>query len=239
MICLSLENNESKTDSLFSPYNADISITEHEIDHEVEKSNSEISLSKRDHSIIKLYSQGLSSYKIAEQLQINRHTVTKVLRDNNIKLRTKAHYDTKRKNTIIKLYKEGKSFDEISEIVGVSKYSIRLTLEKEKIVFNIYDKELLKIARYVQMKNRGYDNLTISKFLNITQKQLNKLLRNSGIKISVVRRKVEKEKKINEHLSDIIEKKLRGMKAKDIAICYEIDLVLLKDVLSEFGLSRK
>ncbi|MHA1303370.1 MAG: hypothetical protein ACTSQE_03800 [Candidatus Heimdallarchaeaceae archaeon] len=200
-----------------------------EFDPSIAKNNR---ISKRDVMIIQLYEQGLSSYKIAAELEINRHTVTKVLRDNNVEIRSKKQYDKKRKELICSLFKQGKSIFEISNIAGVSRYTVRLTLEEEKLIFNKYERDILNIARYIQMKNKGYETESIAKFLNMTEKQLNKLLKNSGIKTSALRRKAEKI----ENLPDIVEHKLRGMKAKEIAMKYKLDLVKLKDILEDFGL---
>ena len=190
------------------------------------------SLSERDRSIIQLYLQGLSSYKIADRLEINRHTVTKVLKDNNIPIRTKNQYDENRKKRIITLFKQGKSIYEISEIVGVSHYSVRLTLEEENLTLKKYERDILNVARYIYMKNKGFDTQDIAKFLNMTEKALNKLIRNSGINISSVRRKT----KNIDNLADIIEKKLKGQKNKDIAMYYNLDIVTLKEILDDFGL---
>jgi len=190
------------------------------------------SLSERDRSIIQLYLQGLSSYKIADRLEINRHTVTKVLKDNNIPIRTKNQYDKNRKKRIITLFKQGKSIYEISEIVGVSHYSVRLTLEEENLTLNKYERDILNVARYIYMKNKGFDTQDIAKFLNMTEKALNKLIRNSGINISSVRRKT----KNIDNLADIIEKKLKGQKNKDIAMYYNLDIVTVKEILDDFGL---
>ena len=190
------------------------------------------SLSERDRSIIQLYLQGLSSYKIADRLEINRHTVTKVLKDNNIPIRTKNQYDKNRKKRIITLFKQGKSIYEISEIVGVSHYSVRLTLEEENLTLNKYERDILNVARYIYMKNKGFDTQDIAKFLNMTEKALNKLIRNSGINISSVRRKT----KNIDNLADIIEKKLKGQKNKDIAMYYNLDIVTVKEILDDFGI---
>ena len=190
------------------------------------------SLSERDRSIIQLYLQGLSSYKIADRLEINRHTVTKVLKDNNIPIRTKNQYDENRKKRIITLFKQGKSIYEISEIVGVSHYSVRLTLEEENLTLKKYERDILNVARYIYMKNKGFDTQDIAKFLNMTEKALNKLIRNSGINISSVRRKT----KNIDNLADIIEKKLKGQKNKDIAMYYNLDIVTVKEILDDFGL---
>ena len=190
------------------------------------------SLSERDRSIIQLYLQGLSSYKIADRLEINRHTVTKVLKDNNIPIRTKNQYDENRKKRIITLFKQGKSIYEISEIVGVSHYSVRLTLEEENLTLNKYERDILNVARYIYMKNKGFDTQDIAKFLNMTEKALNKLIRNSGINISSVRRKT----KNIDNLADIIEKKLKGQKNKDIAMYYNLDIVTVKEILDDFGI---
>ncbi|UJG43153.1 MAG: helix-turn-helix domain-containing protein [Candidatus Heimdallarchaeum endolithica] len=190
------------------------------------------SLSERNRSIIQLYLQGLSSYKIADRLKINRHTVTKVLKDNNIPIRTKNQYDENRKKRIITLFKQGKSIYEISEIVGVSHYSVRLTLEEENLTLKKYERDILNVARYIYMKNKGFDTQDIAKFLNMTEKALNKLIRNSGINISSVRRKT----KNIDNLADIIEKKLKGQKNKDIAMYYNLDIVTVKEILDDFGL---
>ncbi|MHA1115146.1 MAG: LuxR C-terminal-related transcriptional regulator [Candidatus Heimdallarchaeaceae archaeon] len=189
-------------------------------------------LSERDKSIIQLYLEGFSSYKIANKLDINRHTVTKVLKENKIPIRTKNQYDENRKKRIITLFKQGKSIYEISDIVGVSHYSVRLTLEEENLTLNKYERDILNVARYIYMKNKGFDTQDIAKFLNMTEKALNKLIRNSGINISAVRRKT----KNIENLADIVEKKLKGQKNKDIAMHYNMDIVTVKEILDDFGL---
>ncbi len=84
------------------------------------------------------------------------------------------------------------------------------------------------------MKNRGYENFTIAVFLDITEKQLNRLIRNSGVNISIVR---QKSKNIDT-LPDIVLQCLKGMKPKDISLKYEADITLVTGILYEFGLCQ-
>ncbi|MHA1225094.1 MAG: hypothetical protein ACTSP3_17965, partial [Candidatus Heimdallarchaeaceae archaeon] len=103
------------------------------------------------------------------------------------------------------------------------------------LILNKRDRQTLSIARYIQMKNKGYDNEYIAVFLGLTERQLNKLVRNSGINISSVRSKTKKL----EILPDIVLSRLKGASIAKISLKYKIDIVLLKQILYEFGLCNK
>jgi hypothetical protein len=85
------------------------------------------------------------------------------------------------------------------------------------------------------MKNRGYDNEDIAVFLDMTEKQLNKLIRNSGVNVSTVR---HKSRNID-ILPDIVLQCLKGMTLSKIAMKYKVDLILVKEILYEFGLCNQ
>ena len=190
-------------------------------------------LSERDALIIEMYDEGLSTYEISEALEINRHTISKVLKENEIETRTIADYHKLKHDDIIELFKQGKTKQEIAKDLGLTYYTVRKVLEDKGLILNKKDRETMSIARYVQMKNKGYDNESIASFLNITRKQLNKLIRNCGVNVTAVRNKTSEI----ENLSDIILSRLKGMKIANISLKYEIDLVLLREVLYDFGLS--
>jgi DNA-binding CsgD family transcriptional regulator len=190
-------------------------------------------LSERDALIIEMYDEGLSTYEIAEALEINRHTISKVLKENEVETRTIADYHKLKHDDITELFKQGKTKHEIAKDLGLTYYTVRKVLEDKGLVLNKKDRETMSIARYVQMKNKGYDNESIASFLNITRKQLNKLIRNCGVNVTVVRHKTSEI----ENLSDIILSRLKGMKIANISLKYKINLVLLREVLYDFGLS--
>ena len=191
-------------------------------------------LSERDALIIEMYDEGLSTYEIAEILEINRHTASKVLKENDIQTRTIGDYHKLKHQDIVHLFKQGKTKHEIAKELSITYYTVRKVLEDKGLVLNKKDRETLAIARYIQMKNRGYENFTIAVFLDITEKQLNRLIRNSGVNISIVR---QKSKNIDT-LPDIVLQCLKGMKPKDISLKYEVDITLVTGILYEFGLCR-
>ena len=78
-----------------------------------------------------------------------------------------------------------------------------------------------------------FDCISVGKFG--TEKQLNKLIRNSGINVSVVRSKT-KDLSV---LQDVIRKGIEGVSAKQISLKYGLEIVLVRDILYEFGLCRK
>ncbi len=191
-------------------------------------------LSERDALIIEMYDEGLSTYEIAEALEINRHTISKVLKENEVETRTIADYHKLKHDDITELFKQGKTKHEIAKDLGFTYYTVRKVLEDKGLVLNKKDRETMSIARYVQMKNKGYDNESIASFLNISRKQLNKLIRNCGVNVTAVRNKTSEI----ENLSDIILSRLKGMKIANISLKYRIDLVLLRQILYDFGLSK-
>ena len=189
-------------------------------------------LSERDALIIEMYDEGLSTYEIAEILEINRHTVSKVLKENEIQTRTIADYHKLKHHDIVHLFKQGKTKHEIAKELSITYYTVRKVLEDKGLILNKKDRETLAIARYIQMKNRGYDTDAIAIFLDMTEKQLNRLVRNSGVNVSLVR---QRSKNIDT-LPDIVLQCLKGMKPKEISYKYEVDLTLVKGILYEFGL---
>ncbi len=190
-------------------------------------------LSNRDLMILDMYIGGFSTYQIADALDLNRHTVSKVLKNNNVATRITADYHKFKHEDIIDLFNKGKSKKEIAKILDLTDYTVRKVLEDNGLILNKKDRETISIARYIQMKNKGYDNDSISIYLEMTLKQLNKLVRNSGVNVTAVRHRTKEM----ESLPDIILRRLKGETMKDISLKYKIDIVSLKEILYEFGLS--
>ncbi|MHA1345479.1 MAG: hypothetical protein ACTSVO_10425 [Candidatus Heimdallarchaeaceae archaeon] len=189
-------------------------------------------VSHRDSSIVELYDEGLSTYQIAEELELNRHTVSKVLKKNQIETRTIADYHKLKHEEVIELFYKGKDKKEIAKILELTDYTVRKVLEKRGLLLKKKDRDTILIARYVQMKNKGYDNESVSIFLGITQKQLNKHIRNSGVNVTAVRHKT----KTIENIADLIRKRLEGTKVTDLALEHGLDLLLLREIFYDFGL---
>ena len=196
---------------------------------------STVPLTERDALIIAMYEDGLSTYEISEELELNRHTISKVLKENRIETRTIADYHKLKHGDIEELFNKGKTKHEIAKELGLTYYTVRKVLEDRGLILNKKDRETVAISRYIQMKNKGYDNEYIAIFLDISEKQLNKLIRNSGVNVSSVRNRT----KNIEVLPEIILQKLRGLTNRQIALKYRIDLVLVREILYEFGLSQK
>ncbi|MBY9001002.1 MAG: helix-turn-helix domain-containing protein [Candidatus Heimdallarchaeota archaeon] len=189
-------------------------------------------VSQRDSSIVELYDEGKSTYQIAEELELNRHTVSKVLKKNQIETRTIADYHKLKHEEVVKLFNKGKGKKEIAVILELTDYTVRKVLEERGLVFKKKDRDTILIARYIQMKNKGYDNESISIFLGITQKQLNKYIRNSGVNVTAVRHKT----KTIENIADLIRKRLEGTRVTDLSLEYSLDLLLLREIFYDFGL---
>ena len=194
-----------------------------------------VPLSQRDALIVEMYEDGLSTYEIAIQLDINRHTISRILKENQIETRTIADYHKIKHEDIELLFKEGKSKHEIAQELGLTYYTVRKVLEDKGLILNKKDRESVAIARYIQMKNKGYENEYIAIFLDLSEKQLNKLIRNSGVNVTSVRQQT----KDIEVLPEIVLQKLQGMPISEIALKYEVDIVLVRGILYEFGLSNK
>ena len=192
-------------------------------------------LSRRDALILEMYEDGLSTYDIASELEVNRHTISRVLKENEIETRTIADYHKIKHEDIELLYKEGKNKHEIAQELGLTYYTVRRVLEDKGLILNKKDRETVAIARYIQMKNKGYENGYIAIFLNLSEKQLNKLIRNSGVNVTSVRQKT----KDIEVLPEVVLQKLQGMTIAEISMKYEVDIVLVREILYEFGLSKK
>ena len=191
-------------------------------------------LSERDMVILNMYNNGHSTYQIADAMELNRHTVSKVLKDNNISTRITADYHKFKHQDIIDLFHKGKSKKEIAVELELTDYTVRKVLEDNGLILNKKDRETISISRYIQMKNKGYDNESIAIFLEMNTKQLNKLVRNSGVNVTAVRHRTKEI----ESLPDIILLRLQGGTLKEISLKYEIDIVVLLEILYEFGLSK-
>lgn len=79
----------------------------------------------RDESACLLYEEGMKITEIASKLKINRHTVTDILKRNNVykyNLREPIQSDSKkeRNESIVKLYKEGLSMRNVAKELNVS-----------------------------------------------------------------------------------------------------------------------
>jgi len=205
------------------------------LDEEFQDLLSTVPLTERDALIIAMYEDGLSTYEIAQELEMNRHTISKVLKENRIETRTIADYHKLKHGDIEELFNKGKTKHEIAKELGLTYYTVRKVLEDRGLILNKKDRETVSIARYIQMKNKGYDNEYIAIFLDISEKQLNKLIRNSGVNVSIVRCKT----KNIEGLPEVILQKLKGSTNREISLKYKIELILVREILYEFGLSKK
>ena len=193
-----------------------------------------VPLNERDALIVEMYEDGLSTYEIAIELELNRHTVSRVLKENRIETRTIADYHKFKHEDIEDLFNRGKSKHEIAKELGLTYYTVRKVLEDRGFIRNRKDKETLRIANYVQMKNRGYDNEAISIYLGLNDvKQLNKLIRNSTVNVTAVRLKTKKI----ESLPDIVRDRLEGKSIHDISMKYNLYILDVIDILYEFGLT--
>ena len=202
-------------------------------DDDFKESGAIIPLSQRDALIVEMYEDGLSTYEISEQLDINRHTISRVLKENEIETRTIADYHKFKHDDIELLFKEGKSKHEIAKELGITYYTVRKVLEDKGLILNKKDRETVAIARYIQMKNKGYENEYIAIFLDLSEKQLNKLIRNSGVNVTSVRQQTRDI----EILPELVLQRLQGMPIGQISMKYEVDIVLVRSILYEFGLS--
>ncbi len=205
------------------------------LDEDLQDMLSTVPLTERDALIIAMYEDGLSTYEIAQELEMNRHTISKVLKENRIETRTIADYHKLKHSDIEELFNKGKTKHEIAKELGLTYYTVRKVLEDRGLILNKKDRETVSIARYIQMKNKGYDNEYIAIFLDISEKQLNKLIRNSGVNVSTVRCKT----KNIEGLPEVILQKLKGSTNREISLRYKIELILVREILYEFGLSKK
>jgi len=217
---MSMRQNESNEISLQGEYYQDFSESSF--------------LSQRDMVILDMYTSGHSTYQIAEALELNRHTVSKVLKDNKISTRITADYHKLKHKDIIDMFHKGKSKKEIALELELTDYTVRKVLEDNGLILNKKDRETVSISRYIQMKNKEYDNESIAIFLEMTTKQLNKLVRNSGVNVTAVRHRTKEI----ESLPDIILLRLQGGSIKSISLNYKIDIIILREILYEFGLSR-
>jgi len=87
--------------------------------------------------IIKHYNDGMSSYQIADKIGCSRTSVTKILKQEKIKLRSSSDYEKGRtdlKSDIISKYTDGMSLKEVASDLGVSYGCVRGWLEKEGII---------------------------------------------------------------------------------------------------------
>ncbi|MCK4845425.1 MAG: helix-turn-helix domain-containing protein [Candidatus Heimdallarchaeota archaeon] len=195
----------------------------------------DLTVDDRDSTILELYSQGYSTYQIATKLTINRHTVSKVLRDNDIKTRRTKDYFKPAHDEIVNLFtRKGLSKHDIAKKMDCTYYTVRKVLEDRGVIFNKKDRETLAIAKYIQMKNQGLMNIDIANFLEMTTKQLNRLVRNSGFNIQAIRLRTKKFT----NLIDIIKLRLEGFTLTEISIKFRMNIVEIKDILYHFGLSK-
>lgn len=86
----------------------------------------------RDEEIIKQYLEGIGSPTIAKSLRIDKRTVLKVLKDNNIKRNNKYVKPRPQKHIVKKLYKDGKTIEQLATEFNVPTYAISKQLDKIK-----------------------------------------------------------------------------------------------------------
>jgi len=189
---------------------------------------------ERDELVIKLYKEGLSCYKIAHLLDIHRHTVTRVLKSNNIPRRKIGDYHQLRHKKIEEMYLSGKSIAEIAEKLKISTNTVEKVLEKRKIIFERNDERIIKIARYIELKKQGKTKEEIAKILGLSTKQLNRLVFNSPINITNIKNKRYSKKP----LADIITEFMQGATLDQLSRRYDLKQSEIKDLLRKFGLYK-
>lgn len=87
---------------------------------------------KKEEEIVELLKEGHSTYKIAENLNISRNTVSKIRNKHNIdryKIEPrKSPVPGTKTDNIINLFDDGKSCEEIAEIINTSKQFVYKTV---------------------------------------------------------------------------------------------------------------
>ena len=189
---------------------------------------------ERDALVIRLYSKGFSCYKIARLLNIHRHTVTRVLKNNNISRRKIGDYHRLRHEKIRELYLSGKSIQEIAAELKISSNTVERVLEKMKIIFEKNERRIIRIAKYIELKKDGKTKEEIAKILGMTTRQLNRLVFNSPINITNIKNKKYSKKPLSNIITDFI----KGSSITDLSKRYGMNQSELKDLLRKFGLYK-
>lgn len=83
--------------------------------------------------IIKQYKSGDSTYKIGEKYNLSNTTISKILKQNNIKLVGKAKYPHLPIEKIIKEYREGVATSQIGETYNISASTVRSILKRNGV----------------------------------------------------------------------------------------------------------
>lgn len=129
------------------------------------------------YKIIDLYTSGLSSIKIAEEVNCTKSSVLKILRENNIERDNKYEFINKKTDIIIDLYLARISMLEISKKINMSYTNINRILHKFKLVrtedrfhlgidYDEYIKTLSVYKKYVSDVKKVTNKQKITKLLN-------------------------------------------------------------------------
>lgn len=189
-------------------------------------------LTEKEKKIINKYKEGWSIRKIAKHFSCGRTTVSRILKENNIKIRShKQHYAMKRAK-IAELYLQGYGINEIIKKLKYSRETVVNFLQYRGFILTQRDRQTLQIARYIELKNQGLETQKIAAILEVSENYLNKLLINSGINVTIVRQKTQHI----QNLSEIISKFLKGVTLDYLMDSFNIGENELKWVLSAFGL---
>lgn len=89
---------------------------------------------ERDKQVCEMYKSGLMITEVAQELKINRHTVTSILKNNNVykgNIRASNDSDSKKERNalIISLYKKGLSMRKVADEVNVSAGTVSKVLK--------------------------------------------------------------------------------------------------------------
>jgi len=198
------------------------------------KSRKKSKISKSDQEIISLYDDGLSYQKIAERLGLNYQTVRNILVKHNVEMRSRSYYFKKTHDKIIKLHKKGFDTKKIAKKTYFAESTVEKVLIQAGCILSKRDERILKIAKYVELSNAGFRGEKLAEELNMTQRNLNRLILNSAIRVSLV-----DSRGFTNQLSNIVHDALKGMKVHELSDKYRVDLDKLKKVLQEFGLYKK
>lgn len=149
-------------------------------------------------NITRQYNSGMSATSISKALHINRETITKILRRNNIGIRPNGSYarsgfTREQISLVVKLYKDGLSAGKIQETTGISDSSIyrilnQMNIERRSVndykhpnIFDKYPPSLIQEA--IDLYVSGNTLSEVRHKTSIPEGTLRRLLRNNNIPI--------------------------------------------------------
>jgi transposase len=201
---------------------------------------------KQENEAISLYKQGFTIGKIASYFKVSDNSISRVLKQNNIKIRKITDYkywkilSLKEKIEILNLYKGNLSSNKIGEKLGIGKGRVVKILRKNNIQLKPPGDFLKKLnesqeKEVQELYSKDFSISEISRSFGVAHGVINKILEDNNIEKKepgIYHKKISKEEE-----QDVLDLYLnQKLFVNEIAAKYNVELRTISTVLKDHNI---